>query len=158
MKYKGYTGSIEYSSHDGCFYGKIENIEDLVNYEGQTLEELKNSFHEAVDDYIEFCKKVKESKEKNEITMDEIWNALQDGDDTKEIAAGLVIGDLIARIISERHEQGMSQAGLARKMGVSVSRISRMENLTSMPRIDIVIRAVLVLGFSIKLSGSGEEI
>lgn len=59
MEYKGYTGSIEYSRHDGCFYGKIENIEDLVNYEGQTLEELENSFHEAVDDFIIFCKEVK---------------------------------------------------------------------------------------------------
>ena len=58
MEYKGYTGSIEYSRHDGCFYGKIENIADLVNYEGQTLEELENSFHEAVDDYVEFCNSV----------------------------------------------------------------------------------------------------
>lgn len=92
------------------------------------------------------------------MTMDDILDALKKDDDTQKVAAGLVIGDLIARIISKRHEQGMSQADLARKMGVSVSRISRMENLTSMPRIDIVIRAVLVLGVSIKLSGSGEEI
>ena len=56
MTYKGYLGSVAYSEDDDVFYGKIEGIDSLVNFEGSSVEELKSSFHDAVDDYIEFCK------------------------------------------------------------------------------------------------------
>lgn len=147
MEYKGYTGSIEYSRHDGCFYGKIENIADLVNYEGQTLEELENSFHEAVDDFIIFLQEVKNmSKEDAEITIDDVWKELDVGDETKSVSAGLLVGELIGAIISARHKQKLSRNDLAQKMNVPVSRIRRMEELKGMPRIDTVIQALLVLG------------
>lgn len=147
MEYKGYTGSIEYSRHDGCFYGKIENIADLVNYKGQTLEELENSFHEAVDDFIIFLQEAKNmSKEDAEITIDDVWKELEAGDETKSVSAGLLVGELVGAIISARHKQKLSRNDLAQKMNVPVSRIRRMEELKGMPRIDTVIQALLVLG------------
>jgi len=57
IKYKDYLGSVHFSSEDGIFFGKIEGIDDLVTFEGTTVEEIKESFSEAVDDYIEICKK-----------------------------------------------------------------------------------------------------
>ena len=56
LKYKGYIGSVSYSEPDKVFYGKIEGIDGLVNYEGESVAELTASFHEAVDDYLAFCK------------------------------------------------------------------------------------------------------
>ena len=56
MEYKGYVGSVHYSSEDHVFYGKLEDIRALVNYEATSLSELEASFKEAVDDYLEFCK------------------------------------------------------------------------------------------------------
>ena len=56
FKYKGYFGSIEASAEDECLYGKIEFINALVNYEAESVAELKKAFHEAVDDYLETCK------------------------------------------------------------------------------------------------------
>lgn len=151
MEYKGYTGSIEYSRHDGRFYGKIENIADLVNYEGQTLEELENSFHEAVDDFIIFLQEVKNmSKEGAEITIDDVWKELEVGDETKSVSAGLLVGELVGAIISARHKQKLSRNDLAQKMNVPVSRIRRMEELKGMPRIDTVIQALLVLGIGME--------
>jgi len=38
------------------FFGKINDIDDSVTIEGGTVKELKRSFHEAVDDYLETCK------------------------------------------------------------------------------------------------------
>ncbi len=35
-----------------CFFGKIEGIDGLVNFEGESVAELTNAFHEAVDDYL----------------------------------------------------------------------------------------------------------
>lgn len=55
LKYKGYLGSVNFSEKDGVFFGKIEGIDGLVNFEGESVSELTNAFHEAVDDYIAFC-------------------------------------------------------------------------------------------------------
>lgn len=56
LKYKGYVGSIEFSPEDNLLFGEILGIDGLVNYEGSTLQELTDSFHEAVEDYLAFCK------------------------------------------------------------------------------------------------------
>ena len=55
LKYKGYIGSVAYSEPDQVFFGKIEGIDGLVNYEGESVAELTAAFHEAVDDYLIFC-------------------------------------------------------------------------------------------------------
>lgn len=56
LKYKGFIGSVAFSEADGVFFGKIEGIDGLVNFEGESVTELTEAFHEAVDDYLAFCK------------------------------------------------------------------------------------------------------
>ncbi len=51
ISYKGYLGTVNFSEKDECFYGKIEGIDGLVNFEGESVHELTEAFHEAVDDY-----------------------------------------------------------------------------------------------------------
>jgi predicted HicB family RNase H-like nuclease len=58
MRYKSFLGSIHFSSDDECFHGKIEGIDDLVSFEGRSVNELKARFKEAVEDYLELCRKV----------------------------------------------------------------------------------------------------
>jgi predicted HicB family RNase H-like nuclease len=55
MSYKGYLGSVAFSEKDGVFFGKIEGINGLVNFEGESVKELTEAFHEAVDDYLAYC-------------------------------------------------------------------------------------------------------
>lgn len=55
MNYKGFIGSVAFSEEDNVFFGKIEGIDGLVNFEGDNVSELKKAFHEAVDDYLAFC-------------------------------------------------------------------------------------------------------
>ena len=55
MTYKGYLGSVAFSEKDQIFFGKIEGINGLVNFEGESVKELTESFHEAVDDYLAYC-------------------------------------------------------------------------------------------------------
>ncbi len=55
LSYNGYLGTVNFSEKDECFYGKIEGIDGLVNFEGQSVSELKEAFHEAVDDYVAYC-------------------------------------------------------------------------------------------------------
>lgn len=56
MTYKGYLGSVAYSEKDQVFFGKVEGINGLVNFEGESGKELTGAFHEAVDDYLAYCK------------------------------------------------------------------------------------------------------
>lgn len=56
LVYKDYVGSVRYSADDEVFFGKIEGIDDLVTFEGQSVPQLKEAFHEAVHDYIEIAR------------------------------------------------------------------------------------------------------
>lgn len=47
MTYKGYIGSVNYSDKAQVFFGKIEGINGLVNFEGESVKELTTAFHEA---------------------------------------------------------------------------------------------------------------
>lgn len=55
LKYKGYFGSVQYSADDKCLYGKVEFIDDLILYDGSSVEEVEAAFRNAVDSYLEEC-------------------------------------------------------------------------------------------------------
>jgi len=57
ITYKSYIGSVNFSAKDKIFFGKIEGINDLVTFEGTSLDKLTKSFHDTVNDYIDICKK-----------------------------------------------------------------------------------------------------
>lgn len=56
LEYKGYTTKVKYSNEDNVFFGKIEGINSLVNFEAESADEVKDAFEEAVNDYLAFCK------------------------------------------------------------------------------------------------------
>ncbi len=56
LKYKDFIGTVHYSNSDEIFFGKIEGINDLVTFEGETVKKLKKSFTDAVEDYLNLCK------------------------------------------------------------------------------------------------------
>lgn len=58
MKYEGFAARVEYSEDDGCFIGHIAGIRDVVGFHGASVTELRAAFKEAVDDYLETCKKL----------------------------------------------------------------------------------------------------
>lgn len=56
MRYKGYTGSVEYSAEDGCLFGKVLGLHGtLISYEGESIDEIRKDFEGAVDDYLVSC-------------------------------------------------------------------------------------------------------
>lgn len=64
LQYKNYVASVHFSAEDEVFHGRISGINDLVSFEGTTVSELKDAFYEAVEDYIETCKKIGKDPEK----------------------------------------------------------------------------------------------
>ena len=57
MKYKGFIGSVHYASEDRVFYGKVEAVNDLITFEGSTVNELEEGFKYMVDEHIKDCTK-----------------------------------------------------------------------------------------------------
>lgn len=56
LKYKGYTGSVEFSEEDNCLFGKVQGLHGtLISYEGSTIDEIRADFEGAVDDYLALC-------------------------------------------------------------------------------------------------------
>lgn len=103
MKYKGYTGSVEYSSEDGCLYGKVQGLHGtLISYEGNSVEEIQKDFEGAVDDYLESCLErgiapVKPYSGKLNLRMS---SELHEAIASAAIAAGTTINDFINRSMS----------------------------------------------------------
>jgi predicted HicB family RNase H-like nuclease len=64
MKYKGYFGSVHFSDDDNLFYGKLEFIRALVRYEGTDVKTLRQTFEDAVDDYLQMCHETSKEPEK----------------------------------------------------------------------------------------------
>jgi predicted HicB family RNase H-like nuclease len=57
MSYRGYTARIEFDDEDGVFFGRLAGVRDGVNFHGDTVDDLRKAFREAVDGYIEVCAK-----------------------------------------------------------------------------------------------------
>ncbi len=64
MTYKGYSARVDYDAEDEIFFGRIAGITDGVGFHGESVGELKSAFHEAVDDYLETCRKIGKAPEK----------------------------------------------------------------------------------------------
>ncbi len=60
LLYKGFIGSVHFGTSDRIFFGKIEGVDDLITFEGETVDELESAFKYMVDEHIKDC--IKENK------------------------------------------------------------------------------------------------
>ncbi len=64
MNYRGYVACIEYDAEDHILVGHLAGIRDTVGFHGTSVDELETAFHEAVDHYLEICKKIGQKPQK----------------------------------------------------------------------------------------------
>lgn len=64
MTNNGYAARIEYNDEDRVFTGRIAGIRDGVGFHADTVEGLREAFHEAVEDYVETCAKIGKEPQK----------------------------------------------------------------------------------------------
>ncbi len=55
LKYKDYTGIVEYDGDGKIFTGEVIGLRDVITFQGRTPEELEESFRASVDFYLELC-------------------------------------------------------------------------------------------------------
>ena len=57
LRYKDFIATVQFSEDDEAFIGHVEGINSVVSFEGQSVEELKQAFQDAVESHLEFCKR-----------------------------------------------------------------------------------------------------
>lgn len=64
MTFKGYAARIDYDDEDAIFTGRIAGIRDGIGFHADTVEGLREAFHEAVEDYLETCVRIGKEPQK----------------------------------------------------------------------------------------------
>lgn len=110
LTYKGYIGSVAFSEKDNVFFGKIEGINGLVNFEGESVKELTSAFHEAVDDYLAYCEEegIEPDKSYNGVLNVRLTPAIHRQIATLARQAGLSLNAYIKDTLEEKIETEMS--------------------------------------------------
>jgi predicted HicB family RNase H-like nuclease len=57
LTYKDFIGSVHFSAEDNIFFGKVEGVNDLITFEGESVTDLTNAFHSVVDEHIKDCER-----------------------------------------------------------------------------------------------------
>lgn len=64
MEYKGYVGKVEFDDEALVFHGEVINTRDVITFQGESVGELTQAFHDSVNDYLAFCKERGEAPDK----------------------------------------------------------------------------------------------
>ncbi len=64
MKYKGYTGIVEFDEESGSLFGRVVGLRDFITFQGDSVPEVIQAFHDSVDVYLELCVERGESPER----------------------------------------------------------------------------------------------
>ena len=55
LKYKEYSGHVEYDDEAHIFHGEVLDTKDVITFQGKTVDEIEHAFRDSIDDYLAFC-------------------------------------------------------------------------------------------------------
>lgn len=64
MKYKGFSGHVEYDADAKIIHGEVLDTRDVITFQGTTVDEIEAAFRESIDDYLAFCRERGEEPDK----------------------------------------------------------------------------------------------
>lgn len=64
MKYKEYTGVVEFDEEAKIFHGEVLGLRDVITFQGTSVEELETAMAESVDFYLHWCAERNKEPEK----------------------------------------------------------------------------------------------
>ena len=106
LEFKGFIGSVHFNSVDRVFYGKIEGINDLVTFEGASVDELETAFRYMVEQHIEDCSHEGKKPEKSyrgvfnvRVTPELHQKAAQ-----KAVSTGITLNQLVRKALLKELE------------------------------------------------------
>jgi predicted HicB family RNase H-like nuclease len=64
INYKGYIGYFAFDETTNMFYGKVTNTHELITFQGKSVREIQETFQDAVNEHLKWCKKYGKKPEK----------------------------------------------------------------------------------------------
>ena len=64
MEYKGYIGKVDFDDEANIFHGEVINVRDVITFQGESVQEIRQAFQASVEDYLAFCAERQEEPEK----------------------------------------------------------------------------------------------
>jgi predicted HicB family RNase H-like nuclease len=58
MSYKGYTTSMVFDTEDKIIVGRVQDIDDIISFHGESVAEFEANFHAAIEDYLAASKEL----------------------------------------------------------------------------------------------------
>ena len=52
MSYKGYTASMIFDTEDKIIVGRVQDIDDIISFHGESVSEFESKFQAAVEGYL----------------------------------------------------------------------------------------------------------
>ena len=52
MSYKGYTASMTFDAEDKIIVGRVEGVEDIIAFHGESVSEFESKFHATIEDHL----------------------------------------------------------------------------------------------------------
>ena len=52
MTYKGYTASMVFDVVDKIIVGRVQDVDDIISFHGESVAEFESNFHSTIDDYL----------------------------------------------------------------------------------------------------------
>jgi predicted HicB family RNase H-like nuclease len=56
LEYKGYRAQVEVDLEGGLLFGRVLDIRAVITFAADRVDEVAAKFHEAIDDYLAWCK------------------------------------------------------------------------------------------------------
>ena len=64
MSYKGYTASMVFDAEDKVIVGRVQDIDDIISFHGESVSEFESNFHAAIEDYLAASRELGSAPEK----------------------------------------------------------------------------------------------
>jgi len=64
MKYKGYSGIVEFDEDAHIFHGEVIGLKDVITFQGTSVDELEQAMADSIDFYISWCEERGKEPEK----------------------------------------------------------------------------------------------
>ncbi len=121
IEYKGYTGVFEFDASIDAFHGRVLGLQDVVTFEGSSVEELRCEMEESVEDYLELCAEVGKDPERpyrGEFlvrTTPEVHRAVASAAEAEGVSLNSWVESTISAIADERQAAPTPRTGASRR-------------------------------------------
>ena len=64
MTYKGYTANMVFDVEDKIIVGRVQDIDDIISFHGESVSEFESVFHAVIEDYLAAAKELGSAAER----------------------------------------------------------------------------------------------